>query len=195
MVCIVALGNPGEEYARTRHNVGWMVLDAIIETRTLPTKVSSGKYASMYTSSRLFERDVCMLFPTTFMNNSGTSVKKYIQEQGTPEMLIAIHDEIDLPFGAVRISFDRGAGGHNGVKSLIDAVGSQFVRVRVGIGHRNMLGMIKRPKGDALSKFVLGEFKSGELKEIPEVAQKVDRALELLITKGLETAMQEVNKG
>lgn len=195
MICIVGLGNPGEEYARTRHNIGWMVLDAIITEHNLPKKVSSSKYASMCTLTLLFGKDVCMLFPSTFMNNSGAALGKFIKENGKPEMIIAVHDEIDLPFGDVRISYDRGAGGHNGVRSLIDAVGSQFVRVRIGVGHRNLLGIMKRPKGESLSKFVLSEFKSGEVKELPTVIKKVDHALELLCTQGLEVAMQEVNKG
>ncbi len=194
MLCIVGLGNPGDEYTNTRHNVGWLVLDRIIERRSFSGKIQSAKHASFIAHGAIGGKEVDVLFPITFMNNTGSAVLKYIKEKGKPELLIAVHDEIDIPFGEVKVSYDRGAGGHNGVKSLIDAYGSQFVRIRVGVGKKNILGILKRPQGDALSKYVLSEFKSGEVKEIPTIVEKVSHALELLCIQGLEAAMQEVNK-
>ncbi len=191
MILIVGLGNPGKEYEGSRHNVGWFVLDGFVEHEGLPKPTQSGKYAGMMSSGVFSQKDIDVLYPTTFMNHSGSAIKKYIGEKGKPEMLIAVHDEIDLPFGEVRISYDRGPGGHNGVKSLIDAIGSEFVRVRIGVAQKNLFGIVKRPKGDALSKFVLGAFTSREVKELQKIVERARRAIELLVTKGVKDAMNQ----
>lgn len=193
MITIVALGNPGEEYAKTRHNVGWMVMRDIIEKEHLPSLVSSAKYAAEISEGTLYGKDVGILFPTTFMNKSGTSVKRYRETVGGSD-LIVVHDEADLPFGTIKISKDRGAGGHNGVKSIIDECGTtDFVRIRIGVAQTGLFGTMKRPKGDKLANFVLGEFKPAELKKIPDISEKVNEALVLYIEKGIEKAMQVVN--
>jgi len=194
MHTIVGLGNPGDEYKNTRHNVGWIVLEEIITKHTLPSLVKSNGYGGMLSEGVLYGAEVGILLPTTFMNNSGTSVIKYLKEHGELETLVIVHDDIDLPFGEVRIGFDRGAGGHNGVKSIIDACNSKaFIRIRIGIAKKGFFGGIKRPTGEKLSDFVLSTFKSGELKELQEIGEKVNRALELILTRGVKDAMQEVN--
>jgi PTH1 family peptidyl-tRNA hydrolase len=194
MYTIVGLGNVGEEYAETRHNVGWIVLEHIIEKNGLPSLSKSASFSGLLSEGTLHSERVGILFPTTFMNNSGGPVSKYVKEKGSLEKCIVVHDEIDLPFGEVRIAYDRGAGGHNGVKSIVDSFGSNaFIRIRVGIAQKGFFGGIKRPKGEKLSDYVLGKFKSGEAKQLPEIAHIVDEALKLIITKGHLAAMQVVN--
>jgi PTH1 family peptidyl-tRNA hydrolase len=196
MFCIVGLGNPGDEYKRTRHNIGWIVLESILEKRNFSKLVQSSKYTGLIAQGVISGTNVGFLFPTTYMNSAGTSVMKYLKDTGGPSTLIVVHDEIDIPFGDVKVSYDRGSGGHNGVKSVIDAVGSkQFVRIRVGIGQKNIFGVLKRPQGDALSTYVLGVFKNAEVSQLPLIAKRADTLLELIVTKGIEHAMQAGNKG
>ncbi len=195
MFTIVGLGNPGAEYETTRHNVGWIVLEEIIKEHSLPSLTKSSAYSGLISEGMLYGKEIGILFPTTFMNNSGTAVSKYVKERGSLDTLIVVHDEIDLPFGDVRIAYDRGSGGHNGIKSITDALGSkQFVRIRIGIAQKSFFGGVKRPKGDRLADYVLANFKGAELKELHEIGKKVERALELTITRGREFAMGEINK-
>lgn len=194
MYTIVGLGNPGEEYANTRHNVGWIILSDVITENALPSLLKSSKYGGLLSEGLLHGIDVSILFPTNYMNNSGTSVQKFLKDHTGDATLIVVHDEVDLPLGDIRISKDRGAGGHNGVKSIIDACGTKdFIRVRIGIAQKGLFGNIKKPTGEKLSQYVLGKFKSGEEKQFPEITDKVDRALELILKKGVETAMNECN--
>lgn len=194
MFTIVGLGNPGEEYRETRHNIGWLVLESIAEMNGLPSFVKSAQFGGVISGGLLHGVDAGIIFPTTFMNNSGTSVMKYLRGRGPLETLIVVHDDIDLAYGDIRISFDRGAGGHNGIKSVIDACGSQkFIRIRIGIAHKGIFGGVKRPKGDRLATYVLTPLKKGEMKLLPEIATRIDVALSLILTKGVQHAMQEIN--
>lgn len=194
MYIIVGLGNPGNEYESTRHNIGRIILSNIASHHSLPSFTKSSAYSGLLSEGVLHTNEVGILFPTTFMNNSGTSVTKYLKDKGALEMLTVMHDDIDLVFGEVKISYDRGHGGHNGVKSIIGAVGDKkFIRIRIGIAQKGFFGGIKRPVGDKLVDFVLSKFKSGEMKQLPEITKKVDRALELILTKGHQSAMQEIN--
>lgn len=195
MITIVALGNPGEKYAKTRHNVGWIVLHEIISTQALPAPYASSKFTAEVSEGVLFGKEVGVLFPTTYMNASGVSVQRYLESQKDTSLLIVVHDEVDLPFGSIKISRGRGAGGHNGVQSIMDTCGTKdFVRIRVGIAQRGFFGAVKRPKGEKLPKFVLAEFKPAELKNMHEVSKAVARALQLIIEEGVEQAMGEVNR-
>lgn len=194
MVTIVGLGNPGAEYADTRHNVGWLALSAFVDTHALPSFVQSARYAGMISEGVVEGIEVGLLLPTVFMNNSGTSVTKYLKEQKDNGELVVIHDDVDIPFGEVRIAYDRGAGGHNGVQSIINArTTKEFIRVRIGVTHKNFFGVVRRPRGEALSSFVLESFSKSEQSTLPAVYAKVDTALMLILTKGVQTAMQEVN--
>lgn len=193
MELIVALGNPGKEYEDTRHNVAWIIMNGIVKGACLPEPHTSATFSGYVSVGNLHGKEVRILFPTTFMNNSGSAVKKAIDCEPSAK-LIVIHDEVDLPFGTVRIAEGRGAGGHNGVKSIIESIGTQeFIRIRIGVAHRNIFGMVRRPTGDALSRFVLGAFSRKEQEELPEIGKKVMRAIELIYTKDVKVAMNEVN--
>ncbi len=127
------------------------------------------------------------------MNHSGVAVKKALKDSPVTS-LIVLHDDVDLPFGAIRISEGRGAGGHNGVQSIIDHIGTKdFARIRIGVARTNIFGIVKRPKGDKLADFVLAPFTKKEMEALPEIGKKVDQALELILTKGVKEAMNRVN--
>lgn len=195
MHTIVGLGNPGKEYERTRHNIGWLVLGEVLKRHSLPEPAKNARYDSLVSEGNIGEAPVSFLLPTTFMNNSGNAVSRFIKEKGSLDSLVVVHDDVDLPFGDIRISFGRGAGGHNGVQSIIGATGgNEFTRIRIGIAQRGFFGGLKRPKGDELADFVLKTMSSSELKRIPEIGEKVDVALAHILTKGVPFAMQECNK-
>lgn len=194
MYYIVGLGNPGEQYIKTRHNVGWHVLSYVLEKNNFPDMVPSSKYVGSISEGMLGGKEVTVLFPSTFMNKSGSAVKKLVTAKESIQKCIVVYDDVDLPLGDIKISVGRGSGGHNGVQSIIDALGTkEFVRIRIGIASKGFFGQVKRPKGPALSTHVLGEFKKKEEKILEEVSQKVNTALSLIVSQGVEKAMTECN--
>lgn len=147
------------------------------------------------TGGRLSEEPIAILYPDTFMNNSGAAVVKFVPKSEMSD-LIVLHDEIDLPFGEIKISHGRGAGGNNGVKSIIEKTGSKdFVRVRIGIAPTSFwTGKVKRPQGGGpLERFVLKPFTPAERKQLPEVFARVDAAVQAIVEKGVEAAMNQYN--
>lgn len=195
MYYIVALGNPGEKYANTRHNVGWLALDYCVAKFRLPDLVESGGLSGRLTEGVVAGNEVVVLYPSTFMNNSGSAVVKLVPKNEV-DKLIVVHDDIDLPFGEVKITQGRGAGGNKGVQSIIEKLGSKdFVRVRIGIAPKSFwTGKVKRPQGGGpLERFVLKSFSSSEKKQLPEVFEKVKGAIETVISDGAEVAMNKCN--
>ena len=191
---IVALGNPGDEYENTRHNVGWSVLDYFIESVGLPVPLQNSSYLGMTTEGSVSDKEVTVLFPETFMNHSGASVKKLVPK-GEVNNLIVVYDDIALPVGEVKISFGRGDGGHNGIKSIINSLGSKdFVRIRVGIAPVSFwTGKIKRPAGATLAKFVLGRFNNKENEKIKKTKESVLEIIKTILESGAEAAMNKFN--
>lgn len=197
MYTIVGLGNPGNEYVDTRHNVGWAVLSMFAEKNSFPTFERSSRYSCLIAEGTFEGEYVTILLPTTFMNKSGQSLARYFKDfnRENIDKLIVVHDDVDLLFGTVRVSYDRGAGGHNGIQSIIDTMTTKrFIRIRVGIARKNFFGAVERPRGEALSTFVLGKFTKSEREQLPAIQAKVDEALLLIIGKSVEHAMQEINR-
>ena len=161
---IVGLGNPGEEYAKTRHNLGFIVLDALVEqTAAIAIKT---KYLTKLWGARVGGATVTLMAPQTFMNQSGQVVAPFMKTKGLlDDDLIVVHDDLDLPFGTIRVSENASAAGHNGVQSIIDSIGSQnFFRVRIGIG---------RPENDMkIEDYVLARFSAAEKKALPELIER-----------------------
>jgi PTH1 family peptidyl-tRNA hydrolase len=195
MHTIVGLGNPGEEYRMTRHNVGWRAVDAFIQDAHLPEPMRSGTFNALLSEGVCNGEEVGVLFPLTYMNGSGSSVLKYLKERkADPSQMIVVHDEVDLPLGTLRISVGRSGGGHNGVQSLIESLGSaEFTRVRIGIAKTGLFGGVKRPAGNRLSDFVLGTFTRTEEKVLPEVLERAADAVSLILEKGAAHAMNQYN--
>jgi PTH1 family peptidyl-tRNA hydrolase len=195
MYYIVALGNPGEQYARTRHNVGWVALDCALQAWGLPSVVAQRPVFGRVTDGVVAGVPVAVLYPDTFMNNSGSAVVKFVPPDEITH-LIVVHDDIDLPLGEVKVSKGRGAGGNNGVASIIATLGSkEFVRVRIGIAPKSVLtGAVKRPAGGGpLERFVLKPFSLLEQRQLPAVYEKARLALELIVSEGVEEAMNRCN--
>jgi PTH1 family peptidyl-tRNA hydrolase len=193
MFYIVALGNPGEKYTHTRHNVGWQALDHCIGEFGLPALIEEGALSGRTTEGNIGGEAVKVLYPDTYMNNSGSAVKKLVPK-GEIERLILVHDDIDLPFGEVKIGKGRGAGGNQGVLSVIKKLDNKdFIRIRIGIAPKSFwTGKMKRPQGGGpLERFVLKPFTRSEEKQLPELFGRVKEAIEVILSEG---AMQAMNK-
>lgn len=175
MKLVVGLGNPGKEYENTRHNSG-RILVAMIEKKIGDAKVK-------------------FLTPDNFMNNSGPAVAKALAGKKALKDLIVIYDDIDLPLGKIKISFNRSDGGHNGLGSVIKALKSkEFVRIRVGIAPATPSGKIRKPKGEkAILNYLLGEFKKSELEILKKLSKKVADAVETIFTESKDKAMSLYN--
>jgi peptidyl-tRNA hydrolase, PTH1 family len=195
MYTVVGLGNPGDEYRFTRHNVGWLALETFVRLTQMPSLVTSGTFTSLLSEGVLAGEDVGVILPTTYMNNSGSSVVRYLTaRKGSTERVIVVHDEADLPLGTIRISVGRNGGGHNGVQSVIAALSTpEFIRVRIGIAQTGFFGKVKRPTGEKLAAFVLGQFSAGERKQLDAVCEKAAAAIRLIIEKGPAYAMNAMN--
>jgi PTH1 family peptidyl-tRNA hydrolase len=178
---IVGLGNPGGKYARTRHNVGWMAVDALLEEHGAKTK---SKYHGRYAEVQLGEIPVGILTPETFMNDSGRSVGACLRDLRLPiDELVVIYDDIELEPGVVRAREGGGLKGHNGLRSLADALGSpDFVRVRCGVGRPG-----KDDRRD-VAAYVLSPFEAHE--DHAALARDAARCAEAIIVEGIDTALQ-----
>lgn len=194
---IVGLGNPGEEYINTRHNAGRIVLEHV--RKSADADFSDWKSDTMrkalMSKGTLGGKKIAMLYPDNFMNNSGNSLKDLITSKKAAEELIVVHDDLDLPIGTYRISFNRGPGGHNGIKSIIKNIKTEaFIRVRIGISPITPSGKIKRPVGEAdVEKLILGEFKKPEMETLKKISKKISEALISIITEGKDKAMSLYN--
>ena len=198
MYYIVGLGNPGEQYARTRHNVGWLALDALVLKYNLPQPVSARQASGRVTDGVIAGESVTVLYPDTFMNHSGTAVRKLVPK-GAEATLVVVYDDVDIPLGEVKVSFGRGAGGHNGVESVIKSLGTKdFVRVRVGIAKTGFWpwekGVVRRPSGGgALERHVLGKFSSREEAALSRGLASVTTAIKTILESGYVKAMNQFN--
>lgn len=195
MFVIVGLGNPGDEYHDTRHNVGRIVLADVIETYAFPEPVGSRTYASLISEGHVDREKVLIMFPETYMNKSGSAVKKAVPSAKKAQKLIVVYDDIDLPLGTIKISYGRGSGGHNGIRSIIRALGTKdFVRVRVGIAPTTPKGTIRKPKGQQkVLDFLMGDFKKREQDVLKKVSRTITKVLETIITKDVNAAMNAYN--
>lgn len=183
---VVGLGNPGPQYARTRHNIGFMVVDLLAARIGAPFKVHKRSGAEVATG-RLGHRPVVLAKPRCYMNESGRQVGPLAKFYSIPPAdVIVIHDELDIDFGKVRLKRGGGEGGHNGLRSVASALGSKdFQRVRIGIG---------RPPGRKdPAAFVLEPFSSTERAEVPTLCELAADAAETLIEVGLEPAQNQVH--
>lgn len=183
---VIGLGNPGGEYASTRHNAGFGCLDVLErrgrftrERREGPARVREGSIEGF---------DIVLARPQTYMNLSGKAGHHLTARLGVPpEDVVVVHDDLDLPFGRLRVRRDGGAGGQKGVHSLADAWRTQdFLRVRIGIG--------RPPDGEEATDHVLGRWTTEERERLPAVLERAADAVVTLIRRGLEPAMAEYNR-
>ncbi|HTE48859.1 MAG TPA: aminoacyl-tRNA hydrolase [Candidatus Paceibacterota bacterium] len=180
MKIVVGLGNPTDEYQNTRHNTG-RIMASLVQKKMGQNKVK-------------------FVMPDTFMNNSGKAVAPLIKRKNDLKDLVVIYDDIDLPLGKIKISFNRSSGGHNGLNSVIKALKSEeFLRIRIGISPSKKsaqggLAVARKPKGEkAVLNFLLGEYKKSELEEIKKLSKKVSEAVETIFSEGKDKAMSLYN--
>lgn len=192
---IVGLGNPGEEYAKTRHNTGRMVVEAFRKKNDFPEWSRDMGLKALVSKGAFGKDKITLLTPDNFMNNSGKSVAPLIKNAKDAERTIVVYDDLDLPFGSMKISFNRSSGGHKGLESIIKALKTPaFARLRIGICPTTPRGKIKKPKGEqAIMDFIIGEFKKLELDEIKKITKKGSDALALILEEGREIATGKVN--
>lgn len=221
----VGLGNPGKEYENTRHNTGRLLLNWFAETHKPDWKVDK-KLNATVAKIKVGKTPVTIVLPETFMNNSGKSIKQLVASSKQAEKMIVIYDDLDLPFGKSKISFNKSSGGHKGLESIIKAIKTEkFARVRVGISPVTASGKMKKPSGvrsrgttsqdldrvfqsganekidkvyssrreDAVMKVILGKYKPEELTQLKKLSKKVNQALEMFVSEGLERAMTGFN--
>ncbi|MCF7865210.1 MAG: aminoacyl-tRNA hydrolase [Candidatus Pacebacteria bacterium] len=210
MYIIVGLGNPGEEYKNTRHNVGRMLVEyfaknaeKIAEKRdTKKAAKQTGfdefsfnkKYNSQYVTGEVNGEKVMLLLPDTFMNKSGKSLETLVTSVKKAEKLIVVHDDLDLSIGRGKILFNRGSGGHKGLESIVRTIKTEaFTRLKVGVCPTTPTGKPKKPTGDKLLDFIVGPFKPAEMDEIKDVIKSGAEALYVLIKEGREKAMSQFN--
>ncbi len=192
---IVGLGNPGKEYENTRHNSGRIILEKIAKANDFSEWKDDMKLKSLRSKGELGGEKVEFILPNTFMNNSGNAVCQIIDNPKKLKNLVVVYDDMDLPVGTLKISFNRSSGGHNGVESIIKKVKSrEFVRIRIGVCPLTPTGKFKKPKGEeAVLKFLLGTFKEDELKTLKNQAKKVAEIISMLASEGKDKAMTLFN--
>ncbi len=178
MFFLAGLGNPGEKYALSRHNAGRQAVD-YFEVR----------------SSKLETRKLKIIESPEFMNNSGRAIAKFVKSKKAAEKLIVVYDDIDLPLGSMKISWDKGSGGHRGLESVIKAVKTkEFIRIRIGVSPSTPSGKIKKPQGEKkVLDFILGNFSPKEKEILKKVFKKASEAIEVIVSEGREVAMNKFN--
>jgi PTH1 family peptidyl-tRNA hydrolase len=177
---IVGLGNVGKEYKHTRHNIGFECVDSFADKQEFPGWIEKKDLKAFITSTTLGDNRVILAKPTTFMNLSGEAVRAIMHFYKIPiEQLVVVHDEMDIPFGQIRMRIGGDSAGNNGVKSLIQVVGKDFARVRVGI-HDNIA-----KKAEA-TDFVLGKFTKDEQAHFAELTREVNAILSEYVFGGGE---------
>ena len=171
MKLFVGLGNPGERYKLTRHNLGFMVLDKLIQKSTV--EGWDKKFDSFFNKIIIDQKSIILLKPLTFMNVSGHAVQKVKNFYDIdPNNIVIIHDDIDLELGKIKLKKGGGDGGHNGLKSIIKLIGSEFNRIRIGVG---------RPEKINVSSYVLNDFREEEVSLLKKIILKSCKGINLLI--------------
>lgn len=184
---IVGLGNPGERYAHTRHNIGRDAVEALADR--LGVRIDAVRGAARHASASIGGHRVGLVVPTTYMNESGRGVGPIARFfQVPPERVLVVYDEMDLPLGRVRLRAEGGNGGHNGMRSVSSALGGQaFPRLRLGIG--------RPPEGWDPADYVLSRFTANERDEAAWLVDRAVAVIEDVVKGGLEAAMNRHNAG
>lgn len=173
MTLIVGLGNPDLQYQNNRHNIGFMVIDTLTGDHSSCEKITKANF-----KGELFKApSMLLLKPTTYMNLSGESVRA-VDDYFKPDQIIVIHDDLDLPFGTLRFKIGGGHGGHNGLRSIDAHIGTEYIRVRIGIG--------KPLHKSDVAKYVLSDFSACQREFLPEILLHVKKSVRALLTQDLK---------
>jgi PTH1 family peptidyl-tRNA hydrolase len=186
MHCLLGLGNPGPEYAETRHNLGFAVLEALVEKHQVKLR-SPWLQPYRWGQIRLHGEEVMLVQPLSYMNNSGRVAARLVNKFGlTPQEILVVYDDLDLDLGRLRMRRKGGAGTHNGMRSLVEELDTEeFPRLRMGIG--------PVPRTQSAREFVLSPFKPDEKEAAAEMVITAVQAVELYLREGVQVAMNWVN--
>jgi peptidyl-tRNA hydrolase, PTH1 family len=177
-VLIVGLGNPGKDYAGTRHNIGFAAVDRFVADHDFPGWIEKKDLKCYFTQSQMGDTKVIVIKPATFMNLSGEAVQAVVHfYKINPEHTVAVHDELDIPFGQIRTRLGGGSAGHNGVKSITQHLGEQYGRIRIGIGP-------KLHEQQDSADFVLGRFTEEQEPQIKNLTREVSAVLSEFVYGG-----------
>ena len=191
---IAGLGNPGKDYARTRHNIGFLTIEALASQFNL--FIDKSRFDSEYAKAKIKGISLFLIKPLTYMNKSGFPIHRFASYYKiSMEDIIIIHDDMDLDFGQIKIVKSRGHGGHNGVRSIIDAFGKKdCIRVRIGVGHpkSQISTQIKIPKN--ITGHVLGSFSQDEAKTLDTIIDTACNACLHILQHGVTSTMNLFNK-
>ena len=192
---IVGLGNPGEEYEGTRHNTGRMAVKEFAKKFKALQWKEEKKIKAQTAKVKTGKNSALLVLPDTYMNKSGHAVGPLVKSKKAAETLVVVHDDMDIPFGKIKISFNRSSGGHRGVESIIKAVGTEkFIRMRMGISPTNAKGIVKKPQGEKfVSDFILGKFETYEQDKLKKVMKVAADGLEILVKEGKDIAAGIIN--
>ncbi|MGE5042166.1 MAG: aminoacyl-tRNA hydrolase [Candidatus Levyibacteriota bacterium] len=201
MKLIVGLGNPGEKYENTRHNVGFIALDTILKKYTKLKKTEwseEKKFKSLTAEVEIEGEKIVLLKPTTFMNNSGEAIQLYSSYfKIKPEDICIVHDDLDLPLGKIRIRFGGASGGHNGVESILERLGTdKFLRIRLGIGHPGRTGQVrgKNQTSEVVGGYVLAAFTAADKSKTRTMVNQTVKDVALIVKHGIDLYMSKYNK-
>ena len=189
---IVGLGNPGEEYGSTRHNAGRMAVEYFAKSMKSGAFREDTKAKAHVAGVMVGKTAAALVLPDTFMNKSGSALLKFVK---AAERLVVVYDDLDLPLGKIKLSYDRGSGGHKGLESVMRALKTKkFIRIRIGVSPSTASGTLRKPEGDkVILNFILTKFRAHELEELKQVWKRVAHALETIVTDGREQAMNQFN--
>ena len=192
---IVGLGNPGTEYQGTRHNAGRMAVNFYAEKAGIQGLREDKAKKSTSAGGLIGKTAVALVLPDTFMNKSGIAVAKYVKSTKAAERLVVVYDDLDLPIGKMKISYDRSSGGHKGLESIIKAVRTQkFSRIRIGVSPTTAAGTIRKPEGKkVVNDYILTKFRPSESEELKKVFKRAAEAIQTIVVEGREKAMNQFN--
>jgi PTH1 family peptidyl-tRNA hydrolase len=187
MKVIVGLGNLGKKFKKTRHNLGFLVIDEFAKENRFPKFKMEKEFLAKVSEKKIGKEKIILVKPQTLMNNSGIAVKRILEKLRTSNIeplisnLWVVHDDLDIPFEKIKISFGKSSGGHKGVESIINEIGTKdFFRFRVGIKPE------KKPKN--VGEFVLQEFTKKEREKLKEIIEKTIHKIKIAIEEGIEKA-------
>lgn len=188
MWMLVGLGNPGARYLRTRHNIGFILIDALANEWSAEFREEKESLvAKIQLKQKSATHDILLVKPQTFMNLSGRAAQSLMTFYKIEKSkILVVHDEVDQPFGQIKLQFDRGSGGHNGIKDIHDKIGSDYARLRLGVG---------RPENPRMevAEFVLQNFSADETQNLPEFIGRAMDSTEVFINEPFEKALTIVN--
>ncbi len=193
---VIGLGNPGEEYERTRHNIGRMAVESFADSIDITEWKPDSAARSLLGQGTLGSAKVICALPETFMNKSGLAAAYLAKAKRVKaENVIVVHDDMDMPAGKIKLSFDRGSGGHRGIESIIKALKTrEFVRVRVGVSPTTPGGKLRKPVGeDKVVRFLLTKMRDADMAVYKKVFKKTNEALTSIVEEGREKAMNIFN--